>query len=192
VWSGLFGALFLGEKLTQRKIWPLVAALAGLVLVVSSHLRTGEPVQLSIWAGVGFLSAILSGAAVTAIRAARRTESSWSVYGSFTLFGLLTTAPFGLWHWQTPSGWEWLLLSAVGASSIAAQLFMTYAYRWLDNLSVGVFFPLAPVTALLLGALLLGEPVSGLSVAGTALALGGVVASSFGEARHGPEAAVAA
>jgi len=189
VWAALFAALFLGEQLTWRRLVPLGVALAGLALVVSSHLHVGGGVRLGVWAAAGLASAVLSGAAVTAIRAARRTESSWSVYGSFSLFGLLATAPMGLWQWRTPSPRAWLFVAVVGASSVVAQLLMTHAYRWVDNLRAGVFAPIVPIVALLLGALFLDEPVTARSLLGTGLALAGVVATVTGGARRAPPAA---
>lgn len=184
VWAALFAAIFLGEQLTWRRLVPLGVALAGLALVVSSHLEAGGGARLGIWAVAGLASAVLSGAAVTAIRAARRTESSWSVYASFSLFGLLATAPVGVWQWRTPSLRAWAFVAVVGASSVVAQLLMTHAYRWVDNLRAGVFAPIVPIVALLLGVVFLGERVTPLSLFGTALALAGVVATVLGGARR--------
>ena len=121
------------------------------------------------------ISAVLSGAAVAAIRAARRTEGSWAIYGSFTLFGLLATAPFALVGWRWPDGREWLLLVAIGASSISAQLSMTYAYRWVTNVQSGAFSQVTVLLAYALGALFLGEPFGPRQAAGALLTLAGVV-----------------
>lgn len=186
IFSVLFARAFLGEPMPVRKVVPLVAALAGLALVMGERVGPGEWSRSGRWTAVGLLSAVLSGAAVTAIRAARRTESSWAVYGSFSLLGLVATAPVGIWEWRTPSAVAvgWIVL--VGASSIAAQLLMTYAFRWVDNLQAGVFAPLAPLIAAALGVVLLGERLTPVELAGGALALGGVAATVV--AGHGAPA----
>lgn len=186
IFSVLFARAFLGEPMPVRKVVPLVAALAGLALVMGERVGPGEWSRSGVWTAVGLLSAVLSGAAVTAIRAARRTESSWAVYGSFSLLGLVATAPVGIWEWRTPSAVAvgWIVL--VGASSIAAQLLMTYAFRWVDNLQAGVFAPLAPLIAAALGVVLLGERLTPVELAGGALALGGVAATVV--AGHGAPA----
>jgi drug/metabolite transporter (DMT)-like permease len=132
--------------------------------------------QLGVWELTGIASSVLSGAAVTAIRAARRSETSWSIYGSFTLFGLLAAAPVGVPSFRPPTPREWLLVAGVGGASIAAQLLMTYAYRWVTNLQAGVMAQLTVVATMLLGAGILGERLTGLQLAGSALALGGVLA----------------
>jgi drug/metabolite transporter (DMT)-like permease len=177
IFSVLFARAFLGEPMPARKVVPLVVALAGLALVMSERVGPGEWSRSGVWTAVGLLSAVLSGAAVTAIRAARRTEGSWAVYGSFTLLGLAATAPVGLWEWRTPTPRGALLIALVGATSIAAQLLMTYAFRWVDNLQAGVFAPLAPLVAAALGAVALGERLSAVELAGGALALVGVAAT---------------
>ena len=41
-------------------------------------------------------------ASLVAIRAARRSEGSWAIYGSFTLCGALVTAPFAFAGWRWP------------------------------------------------------------------------------------------
>lgn len=174
VFSVLFAALFLGEGVNRRLLLPLAAALCGMALAAGGG-GFGETVRFGTWEAVGVVSAILSGAAVTAIRAARRTEGSWAIYGSFTIFGLLATAPFGLAGFQAPTPRQWLLLAAVGGTSVVAQLLMTYAYRWVTNLQAGVMAQLTVVLSLVLGAVFLGDRLAPLQIAGCLLALAGVL-----------------
>jgi len=176
VFSVFFAALFLGERADRRLLLPAALALVGVVLAAGLDPGRGARFHLGVWELAGIASSVLSGVAVTAIRAARRTESSWSIYGSFTLFGLLATAPFGLLSWRPPAPREWLLLAGVGAASVVAQLLMTYAYRWVTNLQAGVTAQLTVVGSMLLGAGFLGERLTPLQLAGSALAVGGVVA----------------
>lgn len=177
VYSVLFAALFLGERVDRRLLLPLAAALLGLALTVTGGTDDvgGTPFRFGLWEGVGMASGVLSGAAVTAIRAARRTEGSWAVYGSFSLCGLLAAAPFALPGFQAPTLREWLLLAAVGGASVVAQLLMTWAYRWVTNLQAGVISQLTVVVSMLLGVLFLDDRLTALQVLGGALALGGVV-----------------
>jgi len=119
---------------------------------------------------------MLSGVAVTAIRLARRTESSWSIFASFSIFGLLATAPFGMQNWIDPNGVEWTMLAFVGLFSISAQLLMTSALRWVETLSAGVISQLAVVVSMILGAVWLGEHLLPMTLIGSALTIIGVVA----------------
>lgn len=176
LFSGFFAAVFIGEAIRRRVAIPLLVAFAGVILVVRGHSLPHEVIGFGRWELVGLASGILSGAAVTAIRVARRTESSWSIYASFSIFGLLATLPFGIASWKNPSATEWILLTAVGVFSIGAQLLMTYAFRWVETLIQGVVSQLAVVISMALGALLLGEKVTGEILFGSALTIGGVVA----------------
>jgi drug/metabolite transporter (DMT)-like permease len=183
IFSVAFAALFLGERVDGRLALPMIAALSGMVLAAGGGAGDGgrgELLRFGLWEALGMASAVLAGAAVTAIRAARRTEGSWAIYGSFSLFGLLASAPFGLDEFGAGglariTSREWLLLAVVGASSIVAQLVMTYAYRWVTNLQAGVINQLTVVLTLLLGVVFLGDRLTPVQSAGSLLTLAGVV-----------------
>jgi drug/metabolite transporter (DMT)-like permease len=175
VFSVAFAALFLGEPVDRRLVIPLVAALSGMALAAGGGGGAGAFLHAGPWELAGVASAVLSGAALAAIRAARRTEGSWAIYGSFSLFGLLSTAPFALPGFVAPTPREWGLLAAVGGFSLAAQLLMTWAYRWVTNLQAGVISQLTVVLSLTLGAVFLGDRPAAVQVAGCLLTLTGVV-----------------
>ena len=176
IWSVLFAARFLGERIERRFLAPLIVAAAGLVLVVRGQSPLSVPASFGVWEGVGLVSAVFSGAAVASLRAARRSESSWSIYMSFTVCGLLVTLPFALATWQTPNRQEVWPLAAVGLTSIGAQLGMPHAYRWVTNLQMGVCSQLAVVIAMALGIAFLDEPATTLGLAGSTLTIGSILA----------------
>jgi drug/metabolite transporter (DMT)-like permease len=180
VFSVLFAALFLGEALDRRLLWPLVVVLLGVTLAAGADAGALTTLAFGRWELAALGSAVLGGAAVTAVRAARRTESSWSIFGSFSLFGLLAAAPFALAGPRvalTTSSGLWLV--AVGASSIAAQLLMTFAYRWVTNLQAGIILQLTVILSLGAGGWLLGERLTALQTAGSAITLAGVMGVIF-------------
>ena len=181
IFSVPFAALFLGERVDRRLLLPLVAALTGLFFVATGNHGAGPLLHFGVWEMVGVASSILSGAALTAIRAARRSEGSWSIYGSFSLCGLLATAPFALATFRRPNATEWLLLVFIGVSSVAAQLLMTWAYRWVTNLQAGVISQLTVVVSMLLGVIFLGDRLAPLQVLGSVLTLGGVVGVAWSQ-----------
>ena len=175
IYSIAFAALFLGERVDRRLLLPLAAALVGMVLAAGGGHTTGPLLQLGRWELVGIASSVLSGAAFASIRAARRTEGSWSIYGSFSICGLLATAPFVLWSFERPTPREWFLLVAVGVCSLLAQLLMTWAFRWVTNLQAGVISQLTVVLSILLGVVVLGDRLTLVQGAGSVLTLAGVV-----------------
>jgi drug/metabolite transporter (DMT)-like permease len=175
VWAVLCAALFLGERARPLVAAPFAVALVGMALASGALAQPAAGFRIGLWEGVALLSAILAGAAVAAIRAARRSESSWSIYASFSLCGAALTAPFALAGWRWPDAREWALLAVVGGTSVAAQLLMTHAYRWVTNLQAGVVLQLNVVVTMALGVVLLGERLAPSQLVGAFLALGGVI-----------------
>jgi len=179
IYSGLFSMLFIGERISAKVLIPLPIALLGVFLVVHAHARPGEMLGFRRWELIGALSAVCSGVAVTAIRAARRAESSWSIYGSFCLIGLLTTLPQGVMTWKNPSVDEWWSLAATSLLAIGAQLTMTFALRWVDAMTVGVISQLAVLVSMVLGAMFINEPITTMAAIGAVLSIGGVAGVTF-------------
>ncbi|HET7711618.1 MAG TPA: DMT family transporter, partial [Thermoanaerobaculia bacterium] len=175
LFSGVFSLLFLGERISPKVLIPMPVALFGVWLVVHAHARPGDILGFGKWELVAFASALASGAAVTAMRAARRAENSWAVYTTFCLVGFLITLPPAIATWQMPAGSEWAALAATSLFAIGAQLLLTHSLRWVDAMTVGVISQLAVIVAFVLGALLLGERVSIAAAVGSAFTIGGVV-----------------
>jgi len=175
LFSGMFSMLFIGEKISPKVLIPMPVALAGVFLVVHAHAHPGDILGFGRWELVGLGSALASGAAVTAMRAARRGENSWAVYTSFCLLGTFVTAPLGIATWKTPQGLEWLWLAATSLFAIAAQLLLTFSLRWVDAMTVGVISQLAVLVSMALGATFIGETITGMSAVGSLLTIGGVV-----------------
>jgi drug/metabolite transporter (DMT)-like permease len=175
VFSGTFSILFLRERISPKVLIPMPIALAGVFLVVHANARPGDILGFGTWELVGALSAVFSGAAVTAMRAARQGENSWAVYTSFCLLGTLLTAPLAIITWKNPSGDEWVSLAATSLFAIGAQLLLTFSLRWVDAMTVGVISQLAVVVAMILGITVLHEHINAMALTGAAVTIGGVV-----------------
>jgi drug/metabolite transporter (DMT)-like permease len=179
IWSGTFSMFFIGERFSAKVLIPMPVALAGVFLVVHAHAAPGEILGFGRWEIAGALSAVCSGAAVTAIRAARRGENSWSVYGSFCLLGMFVSMPLGISQWVTPHGTEWISLAATAALAMGAQLLMTFSLRWVDAMTVGVLSQLAVLVSMLLGLFILGDRITLTAAIGSALCIGGVAGVTY-------------
>lgn len=191
LWSGLLSIFFLSERISSKVLIPLPVAIAGIFLVVHAHASPGDVLGFGRWELIGLTSGVCSGAAVTAIRAARRSESSWAVFGSFSLFGVLVNLPFALIGWKTPKSDEWVSLIAMSAFAMGAQLLMTFSLRWIDAMTAGVVSQVAVVISMLLGALFLAERITAVAAIGSLLTLGGVIGVTYVTSLRGP-AAIAA
>ena len=174
VWAGLFSVLFIGERASPRVVLPLIIAFTGIVLVVRA-----DSLGFGVWEIIGLIGGASSGAAVTAMRAARREENSWSVYASFCFFGMLVNAPFVVRSWLTPVSQEWTWLAATAIFAMAAQLLLTFSLRWVDAMTVGVISQLAVLISMALGAMFLRETITTMTAVGALLTIGGVVGVTY-------------
>lgn len=174
VFTAIWAALFLGETLDSLSVASLGITTCGVALVSASGLASPAQVR---WVLVGALSAVISGAAVATIREVRRTDGSWEIFASFCAGGALITGVPAVRGWVPPSSREWWLLAAVGATSVVAQMGLTWSLRYVRAASAGILQQLTPVGALVLGALVYGDSITSLSALGAAVTMAGV---SFG------------
>lgn len=184
VFTAIYAALLLGEGVRGSTLAALVVTSAGVVCVVKGQAPPGS-LGFGVWPLIGMVSAVLSGAAVATIREVRRTDGSWEIFAAFCLGGALITGAPALLAWTRPTAAEWMALTAVGVTSVVAQLMMTYALRFVRAAVAGIIAQLTPVAALALGALLLGDPVAPLAAAGAALTLSGATWGAFLASRGG-------
>lgn len=176
IFSATFAAIFLGESLPRARVLAMMVATTGVVLVVMGQGRALGGAYL--WQALGLLSAVCSGVAVTSIRAARRTDGAWEVFGAFCLFGMVCTAPFAIAAWRTPTPALWLLLAGVGVVAAVGQVLMTHALAAVDAATAGIISQLTVVTAMTLGVAFDGETFMPLSLVGASLTLVGVATAS--------------
>ena len=182
VWSMTFAWLLLHERPRRHAFVALGLTLAGVALVTSG--RAGEW-RLGTWELVGACSAVVSGMAITSIRATRRqsadgapSESSWTVFASFTALGLLTTLPTAippLGAWTPPTPHEWLLLTLCGVLGVAAQLLMTSAFGRLTAVGMGIVQQTTVVLTMVGGLFFFGEPIGSRAAVGSIITVAGVV-----------------
>jgi drug/metabolite transporter (DMT)-like permease len=173
VFTAIWAALFLGEKLAGGSIGALVVTTVGVALVIAGTAPPGS-IGVGLWHLMGIASSILAGAAVATIREVRRTDGSWEIFASFCIVGALVTFPLAVASWQRPTPSEALLLALLGILAVVGQLLMTYSLRYLRAAVAGILMQLTPVAALVAGTLLLGERTVGLAAAGAAVTLLGV------------------
>ena len=191
VWSMTFAWLLLRERPRHHAFVALGLTLVGVALVTSG--RAGEW-RLGTWELVGICSAVMSGMAITSIRATRRqtadgasNESSWTVFASFTVLGLLTTLPTvfpPLGTWVAPTASEWLLLLGCGVLGVCAQLLMTSAFGMLTAVGMGILQQTTVVLTMVGGLLFFDEPISPRGTVGSIITVAGVVWSVLADRQN--------
>ncbi len=183
LFTTLFAILFLGERPGARPIVGLLVTLAGLALTVQS---SGGPL-LAAGVAAGLASAVVSGAAVATVRALRQTDGAAVIFFVFAMVAMAISGPLALPTARLPMGIDVAILVGLGLASLAAQLLFTDAMGYVTAVGGAAVSPLTPITAYLLGALVLGEPVTPRIALGIALALAGVALGSWqGEVAAAP------
>ncbi|WNG38613.1 DMT family transporter [Archangium violaceum] len=173
--AAILGIFILKEQVNGYLASGLVATTFGAGLVIWSTVQGGMSLTLGVGAWAGAASALLSGAAVIALRALRGDTDAASIFLSFCFFGLLFGLPFALQDWRPLSRDMLLPLLGVGLSSVIAQMIFTYAMGYVTAAAGGITTQLTPAFSWLLGALLLGEPLQPLSILGSLVCMGGVL-----------------
>ena len=178
--SAGFAAIFLGEPLTARVGTGSVVTLVGLALIVRA--RAGERVReerLGVGLACAFTAAVSWAASLLVLKPAMGTldpVTAQAVRLPLAALVLFATP----WGWAAPGQvlaanrstlWRVAILGIVTAGS--SVLFVT-SVKWADVAVAAVLSSTAPLFALPLGLIFLGERVTRSALVGTALAVTGV------------------
>ena len=171
VFTALFASFFLGERPTLGTWCAIAVALAGEYLIVWP----------TSWSGVvaykllAVLGALLAGIAITSVRRLRSTDSSYTIFLSFCVFGLLIVAwPASRQSFAFGAG-AWAALLGVGVMGTLGQLVMTFAYKFVPATEGSVFSFFTPVLNLVLAALIFHEQMPLRGWAGACLVIGACI-----------------
>ena len=180
----LLSPVFLGEKLTRKKMLCVLAALAGMVLV-SGVLEVGftggaemKGVLFGLGAAVLYASVILINKRLGGIGAYDRTIMQLGLAALLLLPYTLLTGDFSL-SMDMPSAVMMVLVGVVHTGFAYCLYFGS-----LGNLraqTVALLSYVDPVVAIILSALLLGERMTMAGVVGAVLVLGATIVSELPE-----------
>ncbi|MGA9521115.1 MAG: DMT family transporter [Myxococcaceae bacterium] len=174
-WAALFAGFFLRERLTANGILGLIVATAGAGIVAWSTSPALPGLSLGIGAWAGIVSAVLSGGAMTVVKALRSDTDAPTVFLSFCLFGALWSIPSALsGGWVVPSGDLFWPSLALGLFSLAAQLLFTWSFKYVSATAGSAATQLTPAFSWVFGVAVLGESSSRTAIVGALICLLGV------------------
>lgn len=187
----LLSWLLLRERLVGRAVLAIALAVAGIALL--SLVRADDGGRASALLGNLLMLAAVGCEASYVIFARRLAQrrAPLRVSALINLWGLALIAPWGLWQLaQAPldfaavgvGAWLLLVFYALAASLFAVWLWMA-GMRDVPASTAGVFTVALPISATLVGALLLGEPFSLLHLIALLLAAAGVLLIATAPAR---------
>lgn len=179
LWTNFLNVALFGKR-PPKGFWLLMAiACLGVWEVLNPDFHA-----INVGDLVALTSSWLAAGAILANKEARATDNSLTVFGSFSVFGLLLS---GAWllvafavpafaggnvaDWHSPHGAGWTALLVMAMVSTAAQLFFTQGYGY-TSIAIGTLLSLStPVFAAVFSRLLLGEQFTPHFVMGAMLIL---------------------
>ena len=181
--SALLARWLLGEALPAGFRFSLVLIGAGLILPQAAMAMGSDRMDDAAgiaWALVGvlaFAGSAISGRTIAARRWPAAVAVGVPTLLSALVFGVIALVLFGPHHFVLLRLWWLVGVIGVYAVTLALgrELALQQAYRRCSVAVVSLWGSLALVVAVLSAALLLGEPLSGPVLAGSALVLAGVV-----------------
>jgi drug/metabolite transporter (DMT)-like permease len=177
----------LRERITGRVWAAIVLAMLGIALLALARDASGQPMDHAAPLGYALLIAavlceacyVVIGKRLTANIAPRRISAL------INLWGLALVTPFGVWQALqfdfsavAFGAWGLLVFYAVAASMVTVWLWMQ-GLRFVPAPQAGVFSVLLPVSAALIGVLVLGETFTSAHAVAFACALAGLLLATW-------------
>ncbi len=185
----LMSWLFLGERISRRMWAAAACAVLGLVVLalaradfMAPHGAADAPIAPTAWLGnlLVFGAVLCEGCYAVIAKKLTGALGPKRICALINLWGLALMMPFGLWlalefdFGAVRTGiWLLLVFYALAASIGTVWLWMTGA-RYLPAAQGGIFTVMLPISAALVGVLVLGETMTGLQLLAFAIALFGV------------------
>ncbi len=195
----LLSRVFLGERIKPRVACAIACAMAGITVLA---LARAQPAAAGATAGADNSGSLLGYALLLG---AVFCEASYVVIGKrlstrisprrisalINLWGLALVTPFGIWAAlrfdfsavALPT-WALLVFYAMAASVVTVWLWMR-GLQQVPSARAGVFTVMLPVSAAVVGVLVLGESFGGAHVVALVLALAGLVLATWPENKRG-------
>ncbi|WP_341212123.1 DMT family transporter [uncultured Limimaricola sp.] len=178
IWVTLGAALLMGEPLPSRRIAAVVVAFLGALIVLRPGLREIDPGHIAMLG-----TAVLIASGYLVVKRLSRELPAEVIVAMLSLMVPLALVPFALPVWQTPDGGVLGLLFLSAGLGTAGHYAMTRAFTAAPLTATQPVTFLQLVWAVLIGALVFGEPVDPYTVLGGGIIMGSVLFITWREAR---------
>lgn len=175
---GLTAWIILRERPTRRVLTGIACAMLGVMVVT---INTSDFSAGTLSGNLLVLAAVLAESLFLLLgKALKEDVSPLTVSGLMTVFGLVLFAPMGIaeattFDFSTISPQSWLTIGYYGAFvTVAAYLFWFSGVKKVPAGVAGTFTSVMPVSAVVLSALMLGEPITTTHLIGIMFVLSGI------------------
>ncbi len=170
IFAAIFAILLLRENI--RPVQWLFFMVAFLGVVVLKGFDRGIP---AIGLVLVLLSAVFSGLVYITIRKIGLKEHPVVIVNYFMCVAAIMGGSMAIFHWKTPTGWDWALLASLGVFGYFGQLFMTKAFQIGETNIIAPMKYIEVLFAVVIGVVFLGETYSVWSFVGMAMIIGGLL-----------------
>lgn len=175
----------LNEKMTVRKTVCIAAALTGMVFV-SGLPETGIPgrgelkgILLGLGAACLYGTVVILNKKIIGVRAADKTIIQLAAAGGVLIpYVLLTESIPSVLSGMTPGKMALLFVMSIFLTGIPYEMYFA-AFDYMPAQAVALFSYIDPVTAIILSAVILHEPLTLTEIAGAVMILGAAAASEI-------------
>lgn len=174
VFTTILGIFIVKEKVQARQFLYFGISFLGVIVIEGFDPRIST-FDLSI----ALIASLAMGVAYNVIRKLKNTEHPLVIMFYFPLITIPIAAIATYYLWVLPTGWDWVILLAVGLLTQFAQYFMTLAYQNAQLSKVASLSYIGIIYALVFGFFVFGETYSLVVFFGMALVLMGVIFNIF-------------
>ena len=180
----LVAAAFGREPLTAAKIAGVFLAFSGIVVAFGAAAFGRDNSDYLVGDGLMLLGVLCAAVYSVFSRATLMRHGPLFVTASAMVFAVAVLVPVVAFHGGglalpalSPEGWMAVVFLGTIAGTVQFSLFM-WALRWLPPTTTVLYLTLNPITAMVLGIVVLGEKLTAELIAGMALVLIGILVGS--------------
>jgi drug/metabolite transporter (DMT)-like permease len=169
LWSMVFAAVFLRERIRLHRSIATLIGFVGVVIMVKPQAGF-EPA-----AAIAVLSAVLATSAITTMKSLTRTEPTERIVFYFLFVGTIVMGVPAALVFQAPSATDWTWLLLLGGVGSLGQYCMTRAYTAGDMTVIAPFDYTRVIIAGLLGYFLFDEIPDAIAILGASVIIASCV-----------------
>ncbi len=127
IWTIIVAAIFLGEKITIRKVAAIFSGLLGVVIIVNPGYAIVDIASFVVLA-----AAILFAICYSITKSLSSTEEPLTILFYMCLMQLPMGLVLSISHWEWPASMEWCWLILIGLTALSAHYCMTRAMEFAE------------------------------------------------------------
>lgn len=182
IWTTVFAALILKEKISKVQVPVIALCLAGTVVAMRPSFDSNVlPLLLAA------ATAVSSGLAYTMIAFCKGKVHPLTVIFHFSLFSTVAGFFLMLPTFTMPTFQDVIMLILIGVFAAGGQIGLTFAYQKAPASEVSIYDYVGIVVSMLIGNLVFGEPLAASSILGGVLITSSALWSYWYNHRHGED-----